>query len=168
MKTIAALGGGLAGACTVTLLNESVKKLVPQAPRLDLLGMNAISKGLHSAGLKSPGGQTLFALALTGDLLANSIYYAAAGIGREQNIWWRSAALGLAAGVGAVALPGPLGLEEKHSNRTLATKLMTIGLYVAGSVVATAVIKMASKKVAKTKHRRRQEWERRLVTSAMG
>lgn len=168
MKTIAALGAGLAGACTVTLINESVKKLVPQAPRMDLLGMNAISKGLQAAGLRPPRREALFAMALTGDLIANSVYYAAAGIGKEKSIWWRSAALGLAAGIGAVALPGPLGLEERHSNRTLATTIMTVGMYVAGSVVATAVIKMASKKVAKTKHRKRQEWERRLVTSAMG
>jgi len=42
--------------------------------------------------------------------------------------------------------------------------LMTVGLYVAGALVATAIMKLMAKK----KHRRNQEWERRLVTSAMG
>lgn len=72
--------------------------------------------------------------------------------------------LGLAAGVAAITLPAPLGLEEKHSNKTIETKLMTVGLYVAGALVATAIMKLMAKK----KHRRNQEWERRLVTSAMG
>lgn len=164
MKTIASIGGGLAGAAAVTLIHESVKRIVPNAPRMDLLGMNAISKGLNAAGIKAPTGTTLFAVTLAGDLLANAFYYSMAGIGKEKNIWVRSAALGLAAGIGAVVLPGPLGLEEKHSARTTETKLMTIGLYVAGALVTTAVIKLLARK----KHEKKQEWERRLVTSAMG
>ena len=167
MKTIASLGGGLAGAAAVTLIHESVKRIVPTAPRMDLLGMNAISKGLNAAGIKTPSNTQLFAITLAGDLIANSLYYSLAGIGKEKNIWWRSAALGLAAGIGAVALPGPLGLEERHSNRTTETKLMTVGLYVVGALVTTAAIKLFSKKVEKKRHRRNEEWERRLVTSAM-
>lgn len=164
MKTIASLGGGLAGACAITLIHESVRKIVPKAPRMDLLGMNAISKGLNAAGIKTPTGSKLYTMALAGDILSNSIYYAFAGAGNEKNIWLKSSMLGLAAGVAAVTLPGPLGLEEKHSARTSETKLMTIGLYVAGALVATAIMKLMDKK----KHRRNQEWERRLVTSAMG
>ena len=168
MKAIASLGGGLAGAAAVTLIHESVKRIVPAAPRMDLLGMNALSKGLKAAGLKTPNKTQLLAISLAGDIIANSLYYSLAGIGKEKNIWWRSAALGLAAGIGAVSLPGPLGLGKKHSNRTLSTKIMTVGLYVAGALVTTAAIKLFSKKVEKTKYRRHQEWERRLVTSAMG
>jgi hypothetical protein len=168
MKAIASLGGGLVGAAAVTLIHESVKRVVPTAPRMDLLGMNALSKGLKGAGLKTPNETQLFVAAMAGDILANSLYYSLAGVGKEKNIWWRSAALGLAAGIGAVTLPGPLGLEKRHSKRTLSTEVMTVGLYVAGALVTTAAIKLFSKKVEKTKHRRRQEWERRLVTSAMG
>ena len=164
MKTIASLGGGLAGACAVTLIHESVRKMVPKAPRMDLLGMNAISKGLNAAGIKTPTGNKLYAMALAGDILSNSLYYALAGKGDEKNIWLKSSVLGLAAGIGAVILPGPLGLEEKHSARSTETKLMTIGLYVTGALVATAIMKLMAKK----KHKRNQEWERRLVTSAMG
>jgi hypothetical protein len=164
MKTIASLGGGLAGAAAVTLIHESVKKIVPKAPRMDLLGMNAISKGLNAAGIKTPTGTKLYTMALVGDILSNSLYYSIAGTGNEKNIWLKSSMLGLAAGVAAITLPAPLGLEEKHSNKTIETKLMTVGLYVAGALVATAIMKLMAKK----KHRRNQEWERRLVTSAMG
>ena len=164
MKPIAAMGGGVAGAAAVTLIHESVKRIVPTAPRMDLLGMNALSKGLNAIGINTPTDTKLFVLALTGDLLGNAIYYSLAGIGNEKNLWVRSSLLGLAAGVGAVVLPGPLGLDEKHSKRTTATKLMTVGLYVAGALVTTAVIKMLAEK----KQKRHKEWERRLVTSAMG
>jgi hypothetical protein len=164
MKTMASLGGGLAGACAVTLLHESVRKIVPKAPRMDLLGMNAIAKGLNAAGIKTPTGNKLYTLALAGDILSNSVYYALAGAGNEKNIWVKSSLLGLAAGVAAVTLPGPLGLDEKHSNRTNETRLMTIGLYVAGALVATGIMKL----LAKRKHKQNEEWERKLVTSAMG
>ena len=168
MKPVTALGGGLAGAVAVTLINESVKKIIPQAPRLDLLGMNAVSKGLKAAGKTPTNEKNLFALALVGDLITNAIYYSAAGIGREKNVWLRSSLLGLAAGIGAVALPAPLGLEEKHTNKSLATKLMTVGLYVAGSVFTAAIIKLIAKTVDSSKEQRNKEWEKRLVTSAMG
>jgi hypothetical protein len=164
MKTIASLGGGLAGACAVTLLHESVRKIVPKAPRMDLLGMNAISKGLNAAGIKTPTGNKLYTLAMAGDILSNSIYYALAGTGNEKKIWLKSSLLGLAAGVAAVALPGPMGLNEKHSARSTQTRLMTVGLYVAGALVATSIMKI----LANRKDRKHQEWERRLVTSAMG
>ena len=164
MKTIASLGGGLAGACAVTLIHESVKKIVPKAPRMDLLGMNAISKGLNAAGLKTPTGGQLYTLALAGDILSNSMYYALAGTGDEKNIWLKSSMLGLAAGVAAIALPASFGLDEKHTSRSTETKLMTVGLYVAGALVATGIMKL----LAKRKHRQNEEWERKLVTSAMG
>jgi hypothetical protein len=167
MKPLAALGGGLAGAVAVTLIHESVKRLVPQAPRMDLLGMNAVSKGLDVAGLRTPDDDKLFTWALAGDIVTNALYYSAAGVGKEKNLWVRSSLLGLAAGVGAVTLPGPLGLEERHSNRSLSTQLMTVGLYVAGSVVTAAIVKLLSDRADKRKQRRSHEWEKKLVTSAV-
>lgn len=164
MKAATALAGGLAGATAVTLIHESIKAVVPRAPQMDRLGMQAIAKGFRKANQDVPNSSTLFTMALAGDLLSNAVYYSAAGIGREENIWIRSSLLGLAAGLGAVLLPEPLGLNKQYSGRTTATKLMTVGLYVAGSLVTTAVIKLLNKK----KQDNHKEWERRLVTSAMG
>lgn len=164
MNATTALAGGLAGAATITLLHESIKRVVPEAPRMDRLGMQAISKGLKKAGKKVPREDALFTVAMVGDIVSNAIFYSAAGIGKEKNIWKRSAALGLAAGLGAVLLPEPLGLNSMHSSRTVTTKIMTVGLYVTGALVTTAVIKLLNKK-KQVKH---NEWERRLVTSAMG
>lgn len=164
MKATTVLAGGLAGATAVTLIHESIKAVVPQAPRMDRLGMQAISKGLRKAGKTVPKQDALFTAAMVGDLVSNALFYSAAGIGSEKNIWVRSSLLGLAAGIGAVVLPEPLGLNKQYSNKTVSTKLMTVGLYVAGSLVTTAVIKLLNRKKKKSHH----EWERRLVTSAMG
>jgi hypothetical protein len=164
MKPTTVLAGGLAGATAVTLLHESIRRVIPEAPRMDRLGMQAISKGLKKAGRKVPEENVLFTVAMAGDLVSNALYYSAAGIGSEKNIWLRSSLLGLAAGLGAVLLPEPLGLNKRHSNKTVATQIMTVGLYVTGALVTTAVIKLLNRK-KQVKHK---EWERKLVTSAMG
>jgi hypothetical protein len=164
MKASTVFAGGLAGATAVTLIHESLKAVVPQAPRMDRLGMQAIEKGLHKANKSVPNQQALFSIAMAGDLISNALYYSAAGIGSEKNIWIRSSLLGLAAGIGALVLPEPLGLNKRYSNRTVATQVMTVGLYVAGSLATAAVIKLLNRK----KRESHKEWERRLVTSAMG
>ncbi len=163
MKTLYALEGGVAGATALTLIHEAVKKVIPQAPRLDLLGMHALSKGLKIIGARTPQERRLYGWSLTGDLISNSIFYSFAGIGKKENALAKGAALGLAAGLGAVLLPKPLGLREDASNRTLQTKLMTIGFYVIGGLVAAGVMKLLDKK----KHHRNAAWEQRLVTSSM-
>jgi len=158
MKPIIAIGGGLAGACAATLLHETVKRIIPEAPRLDLLGMNAISKGSKTKNRKK-----LFALALAGDILTNSLYYSLSGVGKEKNLWVKSSLLGLAAGLSAVVMPGPLGLNEKHTNKKITTKIITVGLYIAGAIVTTAMMKLLEKR----KQKRHKVWEQKLVTSAM-
>lgn len=155
--------GGVAGAAAVTLIHEAVKRIVPNAPRLDLLGMNALSKGIKAVGANTPSERKLYGLSLTGDLLSNAIFYSFAGIGKKENALLKGAVLGLCAGVGAVLLPQPLGLPAKHSSRTLETKLMTIGLYVAGGLIAAGVMKLLDRK----KKKRIDLWEQRLMTSSM-
>src|SRR5690606_20451044 len=110
MKLAAAIGG-LAGACALTLINQLVSKVDRKAPRLDLLGMNAVAKFV-----KSPAGapqivQKLFPMSLAGDLFSNTLYYAMAGGGSRKSTLVKGALLGLGAGLGAVALPKPMGLD---------------------------------------------------------
>jgi hypothetical protein len=163
MKALYALEGGVAGAAALTLIHETVKKAIPNAPRMDLLGMSALSKGLKVIGAKTPNERKLYGLSLTGDLLSNTIFYSFAGIGKKENALARGAALGLAAGLGAVLLPKPLGLNEDTSNRTIQTKVMTVGLYVLGGIVAAGVMKLLDRK----KNKKNADWEQRLVTSSM-
>ncbi|WP_266203266.1 hypothetical protein [Pontibacter kalidii] len=137
-NAIRAMAGGLAGACVLTLVHETVRRLVPDAPRMDVLGMRAISKLMKMSGEEPPQDkEELHNWSLAGDIFSNSVYYSLAGTGRDA--WWRGAILGAAAGAGAVLLPGPLGLGEEPSNRTPKTQAMTIGYYLLGGMVAAAV-----------------------------
>lgn len=144
MKLLSAIGGGLAGAVAVTLIQEIVKRTEPEAPRMDLLGMNAISKVLSYAGQPVPDDKKLFRVTLAGDILSNAFYYSMA-VASNKSIWTRGTVLGLAAGIGAVALPGPLGLNPEYSNKTAKTRLITTSLYLAGGLIASAVAKALNK-----------------------
>jgi hypothetical protein len=142
MKAINALASGLAGACVLTLTHETVRRLVPDAPRMDVLGMRAIAQTMEGAGKEPPAEDTLHTWALIGDIISNTLYYSLAGTGKQA--WLRGGLLGAGAGVGAIMLPGPLGLGKKPSGRTTKTKAMTFGLYLLGGLTTAAVGSMLS------------------------
>lgn len=137
--------GGLAGACTLTLLNESVKKLDKDAPRMDLLGMNAVARLMKGNNILTQTAGKLFPIALAGDLVSNSLYYSMADTGDKKNTLIRGALLGLGAGLGAVVLPKTLGLNDDATTRTLKTKVLTVTWYVIGGLAAAAAINLLEK-----------------------
>jgi hypothetical protein len=146
MKIASAIGG-LAGACALTVLNESVKKIDKDAPRLDLLGMNAVAKIMKGSGIKPTSSGQLKPVSLAGDLISNSLYYGmASGAPDKKSTLIRGALLGLGAGVGAVSLAKPLGLDERASMASVKTKVLTVAWYVVGGLVAAAVINLLEKK----------------------
>jgi hypothetical protein len=130
--------GGIAGAAALTLMNEGIKKTNTNAPRLDLLGQNALAKFVKGNDMLSKTAQQFFPMA--GDLISNSLFFGMARGDSAAATLVRGALLGLGAGIGAVALPEPLGLESQHTNRTNQTKIMTVAWYVIGGLVAAAVI----------------------------
>lgn len=145
-RPLRALGSGLAGACALTLLHESVRQFVPDAPRADILGMRAIAKGLRVADAEPPAGEPLHRLALVGEIVSNTLYYSLVGVSKGDNAWLTGAALGTLAGIGGVTLPGPMGLGEAPTERTPATVAMTIGWYLFGGLVAAATYRLLEKK----------------------
>src|SRR5215218_2571541 len=142
MKTSAGLAGGLAGTLTVASIHEALKRITPDAPRMDILDMELIRKGLKSMNKEVPGEDELQRWAVGGELFCDTAYYSLAGIGGKKGVWLRAALLGLVAGITAVVLPKPLGLPEEPSNKTMGTQLMTIGLYLMGGLAATAVTQL--------------------------
>jgi hypothetical protein len=136
-----ALGSGLAGALALTLLHETARRLRPEdAPRMDVLGMRALRKLLGYTDAPQPDADTLFNLTMAGDIVSNGLYYSLVGSGKKA--WRRGAVLGVAAGVGGVVLPGPLGLGEAPSARTPQTKLMTVAWYLVGGLVAAGTARV--------------------------
>src|SRR4029453_8818420 len=140
MKIGSALGGGLAGALSLTLLHEVARRVLPSAPRLDVLGMRALAKSLRALEQPVPEHNRLHNMALVGDLISNTVYYSLVGVGEGTSARRRGALVGLAAGIGAVVLPRPLGLGQGPSRRTVATQVLTIGWYLAGGLIAGVVV----------------------------
>ncbi len=138
MGLLRALGSGLAGACALTLIHEAARRTFSDAPRMDVLGMRAMARSYNAVGAPTPTEDELFNRTLVGDIAANSLYYSMVALGDRKHAWLCGAALGLVAGIGAVALPGPLGLGEGPSARTTATQAMTIAWYLAGGLAAAA------------------------------
>ncbi|AUD01155.1 hypothetical protein [Spirosoma pollinicola] len=135
-KTILqSLGSGLAGACALTALHETARQFISDAPRADILGMRAIKKVMEVADEEPPADDELHDWALGGDIVSNALYYSLIGLAKPKDALVTGAALGLAAGVGAVGLPGPMGLGTAPSSRTTATAAMTIGWYLLGGLV---------------------------------
>jgi hypothetical protein len=139
MKVSAAVAGGLAGTLTVASIHEALKRVTSNAPRMDLLDMALIQKGLKSINKEVPGEDVLERWAVGGELFCDTAYYSLAGLGGKKGLWLRGTLLGLVAGVTAVVLPKPLGLPQYPSQKTLGTELMTIGLYLIGGLVAAAI-----------------------------
>jgi hypothetical protein len=127
---------------SLTLLHESARQALPNAPRVDLLGMQAISKTLRKSGRRPPRRAQLHRISLVGDLISNTLYYSAVGMGSPDSALVRGALLGAGAGVGAVALPKPMGLSRRYSARTPETRAMTIAWYLTGGLVAALAYRL--------------------------
>jgi hypothetical protein len=128
-----ALAAGALGAVTTNALHEIVRRTVPSAPRVDLLGMQALAK-IVATQTEPPKGRTLYALTLAGDLFSNALYFSLIGaVPRPQAVRF-GILVGTIAGLGAVALPGPLGLSELPTSRTPLTQALTVALYAAGGL----------------------------------
>jgi hypothetical protein len=130
-----ALGGGTVGAVALTALHELTRRNVRHAPRMDVIGMRALSKTVRALGRRPARGDRLFRQTLLGDLAANALYYSLAS-GRHAPR--RGLLLGAAAGLGAAVLPPVLGLGRSPGARWPATPLMTVALYTLGGLAAGA------------------------------
>lgn len=146
MKQQSSIISGLAGSLALTLLHEVLKRTVTAPPRMDKLGRQGLSKVLSAAGAEISSKQNLQTITLSGDIIGNAAYYSMVGIKPKYSLL-TGAALGLTAGIGAVALPEKIGLNEQYSNATNKTKVLTVLLYLTGGLVAGAVHTMLERKI---------------------
>jgi len=149
MKAQTSLKSGLAGGVALTVVHELLRHTIPTAPRMDLLGMQALSKLAKKGGKTPPNHNALFWITMAGDVAGNALYYSLAGVGKRRGTLLRGAVLGLSAGIGAVVLPKHLGLATAPSNRTVETKIMTVALYFFGGLVAAGTLLALQKKERK-------------------
>lgn len=131
-----ALLSGLAGATALTVIHESARRVSSDVPRMDTFGRRSIARGMEAVGLEPPDEDRLQTAALAGDVVTNSLYYSLVGVGGPSGALARGAALGVLAGLGAVALPPLLGLGHRPGARTPQTAAMTFGWYLIGGIAA--------------------------------
>lgn len=137
--------GGLAGAIALNLVHQLAKKMDPDAPEVDKIGEEALSKMITAVGYTPPVGRALFQATLASDIAANAIYYSLIGQGDKKHLVLRGAVFGAAAGIGALKLTKPLGLDDVPVNKSKKTQVMTVGWYLFGGL-ATALTIRALKK----------------------
>ena len=137
-----ALGSGLVGACALTLVHETARRYIEDAPRMDVVGMRAITKTLRAVDVEPP--VSLHEAALVGEVLSNSLFYGLVGLGDAEDGVRNGAALGLAAGLAAVYLPEPLGLGRQPVKNSTETNLLTIAFYLLGGLAAGAAYQALS------------------------
>lgn len=133
--------GGLAGALALNIIHETYRRFDDKAPRVELIGEEAVTKIFRASGCEAPTGEKLYATALVGDILSNAAYFSCIGIGKKENILIRGAVYGAAAGAGALLLTEPLGLNDAPVTRFTRTKVLTVCWYLFGGIVAAASIK---------------------------
>lgn len=136
MRGTIGLGSGLVGATSVAVLNHVAGRYLPGAPRLDVLGMQLATVAFNKIGIGPPRGLPLKILALVGSLASNSMFYGLVGLGRPRTAWLRGGTLGLAMGVGALALPAAFGADKNATPRTPTAKAGTLAWYVVGGILA--------------------------------
>jgi len=146
MSKIKNLIAGFAGAVALNILHETLKHKSKNVPRIDLLGENALQKTLGFFGEHIGNKQTLHNATLAGDIVSNTIYYSMIGAGEAKYLWPKAIFLGLSAGIGAVNLPEPMGLNPRPITKSEQIKALTVGYYVFGAIVTALVLKKINKK----------------------
>jgi hypothetical protein len=136
MRIGAALASGAVGACALTLVHEAARHSAADAPRVDRVGKRAVGRAARALGLGSPTEEERYRTALAGELASNSLFYSLVALGGPRRSVGLGAVLGAIGGIGAVTLPGPLGLGRRPVRRTLPTAAMTVAWYTLGGLAA--------------------------------
>ena len=140
MSKIRNLLAGLAGATALNVLHESLKKKSPDMPRVDLLGEDALQKTLNYFGGSIDSKENLYKATLAGDVVGNTLYYSLIGTGNQKYLWPKAIFMGLSAGIGAITLPEPLGLDPEPVAKNNQVKVLTVAYYLLGAVVTALVL----------------------------
>jgi hypothetical protein len=128
------IAGGALGAASLTLIHELLRHFLKDAPRVDALGMQTLSK-------LGVGPDKLYSKAMAADLVSNAMFYSLAGMSNPQTAPVAGLALGALAGVGAVLAPQHLPLDESTTSRTRKTQILTVALYTLGGLAAGLTIR---------------------------
>lgn len=146
MRKLKGIISGLAGALAVNILHEFIRRYDSKAPRIDLIGKEALSKSLSGIGVDPPKGKNLHQATLAGDIVSNTLYYSLIASGDINKKWMRGAMLGASAGLGALKLPKPMGLDDKPVTKNRKAEVLTVLYYTFGGLVTAATYALLTRK----------------------
>ena len=145
MRKLKAMIAGLAGAVALNVLHETVKRFDSKAPRVDLIGKQALTKTLESVGATPPTGASLTQATVIGDIFSNTLYYSLIGSGKGNTNWIKGIMLGLSAGIGALSLPKHMGLDDTPVTKSVRSETLTVAYYTIGGIIAAAAFAALNK-----------------------
>ncbi|KUJ52192.1 hypothetical protein [Chryseobacterium sp. JAH] len=119
---------GLGGAIALNILHETIRKNFDNVPHINEVGEEALLKLTEHTTVNIKGENTLYAATLLGDVVSNGLYYATTATKNDLSS-------GLLAGIGAIALPKKIGLNDEPVAENTKKKLMTVGYYLFGALV---------------------------------
>ncbi|MDO5524161.1 MAG: hypothetical protein Q4G48_08985 [Bacteroidia bacterium] len=126
---------GLSGAVALSILHEYVKKNFVEVPEFNEVGEEVIDKSLSKINLKIKDHDKLYNATVAGDILTNAVYYA-------FTPFKLNSVIGALGGLGAIALPKKLGLDNTPIAGTDKKKMITVGYYIFGAMVASGMYKL--------------------------
>ena len=163
MKLASAIEGGLAGATTISLLGETLRRIDGKPLGKNGIKTKRLKKRFKKAGnQKKPLEATKQYVQLAGDLLGAASVLGFTSLGKRKNALLRGALLGTAAGLGAVFLdnhthdhrPNRTNGHEGYTATMMAKdttlqKVLEVGLFTLGGLVAGKIVQAAGKKKKK-------------------
>ena len=142
---------GMAGAAALNLLHESLKHKSVHTPRIDKLGEAGVQKTASFLNTPITDQETLYTATLASDLSSNAFYYSLIGSAGRKFLWPKAIISGLSAGIGALKLPEPMGLNAAPVNKTQGRKALVVAYSLTGALVTAAVLRFLDKPKHKTR-----------------
>jgi hypothetical protein len=153
-KLASVLEGGLAGASTLSLLTNTLRKSSDNNSDTSLFEGKNLKKRFKKAGSKKPTKATGQYVQLAGDLLGSTALFGLSGLQKKKNLMLRGALLGTAAGLGAVLLNEHDKkkedrdgiLQARTQKQEWVSKALEVSLYTIGGLLAAKLIEVTGKK----------------------
>lgn len=142
MTEFSTLTSGFIGAAALNLTHETGRKLIANAPHVDLLAMRALGIYVLKPLNQEISLPRLRRITMIGDLISNSLYYAitlkASKNQEARSVWKRAWTSGLIAGSIVAFAPPFTRLGPQPSRNRPLTALLTIAWYTIGSLAAAS------------------------------
>ena len=129
---------GFGGAIALSVVDKFMKKRVPGAPDFEEVGEEVVDKSLEKVNLGIKDFSKVSSIASASDIVKNGLYY-------SFTPFKMNSIVGALGGLGTMILPKKLGLDNTPIAGDDKKKMMTVGYYVIGALVAGGIYKLLTR-----------------------